>query len=195
MLLHPGYVLEDFFHVSSHRRLGAWESNLPVYTAGERALQLSPFGAGNFIALGGITTFPFLIINLFLARRIEDRHILLMGVSLGLSGLLVFIALLVSHSITYWSLFACWWLVALGFNLASTVTVSLLSKQLPQEWNGRTSLAIQYSNYTGRVSGAVWGGSGLTVGMATYAGLEIAIAGIGVVLFVLFWKKLKTKTG
>jgi hypothetical protein len=60
--------------------------------------------------------------------------------------------------LSYGSLFVCWWAIALGFNLASTVTVSLLSKQLPPEWNKWTSLAIQYSNYTGRVTGAVWGG-------------------------------------
>ncbi len=175
--------------------IGAWESNIPVFTAGEHRLQLSPFGAGNFIALGGITTFPFLMMNLFLARRIQDRHILLAGVSIGAIGLVTFTGLLAANRITYGTVFACWWLVALGFNLASTVTVSLLSKQLPQEWNGRTSLAIQYSNYTGRVSGAIWGGSGFSVGMLNYAGLEIAIAGIGTILFTLFWKNLKTKTG
>ncbi|KAF9012096.1 MFS general substrate transporter [Hymenopellis radicata] len=143
----------------------------------------------------GNNDLPFLMMNLFLARRIQDRHILLTGVSIGVIGLVTFTGLLAANRITYGSVFACWWLVALGFNLASTVTVSLLSKQLPQEWNGRTSLAIQYSNYTGRVSGAVWGGSGFSVGMLNYAGLEIAIAGIGAILFMLFWKNLKTKTG
>ncbi|KAF9016659.1 MFS general substrate transporter [Hymenopellis radicata] len=175
--------------------LGAWESNIPVFGAKAEVLKFTPFGAGNFIALGGITTFPFLLLNLFLARRIQDRHILLAGSFLGIVGLLVFISLVASSCVTYASMFACWWLIALGFNLASTVTVSLLSKQLPQEWNGRTSLVIQYSNYAGRVSGAIWGGSGLAVGMLNYAGLEIAIAGIGAALFTMFWTNLKTKTG
>ncbi len=176
-------------------RTGAWESNIPVFGANADILRFTPFGAGNFIALGGITTFPFLLLNLFLARRIQDRHILLTGSFLGMVGLLVFISVVASSRVTYGSMFACWWLIALGFNLASTVTVSLLSKQLPQEWNGRTSLAIQYSNYAGRVSGAIWGGSGLAVGMLNYAGVEIAIAGIGAALFTMFWTKLKTKTG
>lgn len=175
--------------------LGAWESNIPVFGSSGNPLHFSPFGAGNFIALGGITTFPFLIMNLFLARRVQDRHILLLGSSLGLAGLVIFISLVASNSVNYGSMFVCWWLIALGFNLASTVTVSLLSKQLPQRWNGRTSLAIQYSNYTGRVSGAIWGGSGLTVGMLRYAGLEIAITGVGAVLFISLWRNLKTKTG
>lgn len=166
--------------------------NVPVYFA---SVQLSPFSAGNFIALGGIITFPFLILNLLLARSTEDRHILLSGVSIGLCGLIIFLALLEAERVTYWTMFVCWWLVALGFNLASTVTVSLLSKQLPQAWNTRTSLAIQYSNYAGRVSGAVWGGSGIAIGMKAYTGLEMAIVGIGVILYTSFWKKLKTKTG
>ncbi|KIY71028.1 MFS general substrate transporter [Cylindrobasidium torrendii FP15055 ss-10] len=175
--------------------LGAWESNIPVFSTAASPLHLSPFGAGNFIALGGLTTFPFLIANLAMARRLQDRHILLIGASLGLAGLLVFISLVGSNKVNYGSMFVCWWLVALGFNLASTVTVSLLSKQLPQEWNGRTSLAIQYSNYTGRVSGAIWGGSGLSVGMLNYTGLEIAVAGIGALLFTALWRDLKTKSG
>ena len=174
---------------------GAWESNIPVFGASKSNLQLSPFGAGNFIALGGITTFPFLLANLFMARRVQDRHILLTGSSLGMVGLIVFISLLGADGITYGSMFGCWWMIALGFNLASTVTVSLLSKQLPEAWNGRTSLAIQYSNYAGRVAGAIWGGSGLAVGMLNYAGVEIAIAGIGATLFTMFWSNLKTKTG
>lgn len=135
------------------------------------------------------------MVNLLFVRRIQDRHILLVGSLVGLAGLVIFIALLASHKVNYVSMFACWWLVALGFNLASTVTVSLLSKQLPQAWNSRVSLAIQYSNYTGRVAGAIWGGSGSTVGMLNYAGLEIIIASIGAVFFTVFWRKLKTKTG
>jgi hypothetical protein len=101
----------------------------------------------------------------YLAPRVQDRKILAFGSGIGAAGLVVFAALLGAsgHSlddpISYGSLFACWWAIALGFNIASTVTVSLLSKQLPPEWNKWTSLAIQYSNYTGRVTGAVWGQS------------------------------------
>ena len=57
------------------------------------------------------------------------------------------------------------------------------------------ALAIQYSNYTGRVTGAVWGGSGVHVGMLGYVGLEIALIGIGGVMFMTLWRELKAKTG
>jgi hypothetical protein len=44
--------------------LGAWEANLPVFGApGAGPFMWSPFAAGNFIALGGITAFPFLLMN------------------------------------------------------------------------------------------------------------------------------------
>ncbi|KIJ22207.1 hypothetical protein PAXINDRAFT_95620 [Paxillus involutus ATCC 200175] len=175
--------------------LGSWEANLPVFGAETSSLNWSPFAAGNFIALGGITAFPFLLANMLFARRIQDRHLLAFGSGLGLLGLLAFVSLLRTSKIAYGPLFACWWTIALGFNLATTVTLSLLSKQLPPEWNGRTSTAIQYSNYTGRVTGAIWGGSGVTVGMLNYVGLEIALVGVGAVLFTTFWRKLKTKTG
>jgi hypothetical protein len=175
--------------------LGAWESNLPVFGQDAPELHWSPFAAGNFIALGGIAAFPFLLLNLYLAQRTQDRHILAFGSFLGLSALLTFLALLRTDRLTYPGIFMCWWAVALGFNLASTAPVSLLSKQLPPSWNGRTSLVIQYSYYTGRVTGAIWGGAGVKIGMLNYVGLEIAFIGIGAVLFMGLWRDLKAKTG
>ncbi|KAJ7574830.1 MFS general substrate transporter, partial [Mycena floridula] len=175
--------------------LGAWESNLPVFGAFFDKFRWSPFAAGNFIALGGITTFPFLIVNLFVARRIQDRKILAFGTGLGCAALIVFVSLLTTNHVNYVGTFFCWWAVALGFNVASTVTLSLLSKQLPPKWNAWSALAIQYSNYAGRVSGAIWGGSGLVVGMPRYVGLEIAFVGVGAMLFTSFWRDLKAKTG
>ncbi|KAH9075753.1 MFS general substrate transporter [Lactarius deliciosus] len=149
--------------------LGAWESNIPIFSA--RAFGASPFVAGNLIALGGVCTFPFMFANVVLARRVQDRIILAVG------------------------LFASWFLVALGFNLASTVTLSLLSKQMPHSWNGKISLFIQYSNFSGRVSGAVWGGAGVGVGMPSYVGLQLALLGTGGLMFMTLWKEMKTKTG
>ena len=49
--------------------------------------------------------------------------------------------------------------------------------------------------YTGRVSGAIWGGSGVKVGMMVYTGVEIAIVGIGMVMFLVLWDGLKAKKG
>ena len=175
--------------------LGSWEANLPIFGATSPILNWSPFTAGNFIALGGIAAFPFFLANILFARRIQDRHILAFGSGLGLCGLLVFISLLATRKVVYGSLFACWWPVALGFNLPTTVTLSLLSKQLPPEWTRHASMAIQYSNYIGRVTGAIWGGSGVAVGMLSFVGLEIGLVGIGAVLFTMLWRDLKTKTG
>ncbi|KAI8995230.1 major facilitator superfamily domain-containing protein [Trametes punicea] len=178
--------------------LGAWEANIPVFTSSHlrsNPFHFSPFAAGNLIALGGACTIPFLLLNLHFARRVQDRHTLAMGTSTGLAGLIIALAILGEEKVNYGSLFICWFLVALGFNIASTVTLSLLSKQLPGEWNGRISLAIQYSNYSGRVTGAVWGGAGVKVGMLSYVGMQVAFVGIGYIMFVTLWKQLKAKTG
>ena len=147
-----------WFAMTCFFTLGAWEANIPVYTGA--ALNFSPFAAGNLIALGGACTFPFLVLNLGFARRVQDRHTLVFGTSVGATGLLIALGVLSTHKVNYGTLWLCWFLVALGFNVASTVTLSLLSKQLPGEWNGRISLFIQWSNYTGRVTGAVGGGAG-----------------------------------
>ncbi|KAF8816715.1 MFS general substrate transporter [Phlegmacium glaucopus] len=173
--------------------LGSWESNIPVFTA--QALGYSPFRAGNFIALGGIAAFPFLILNVRYARRIQDRVVLASGTTLGLIGLLIMFAILYTDKVHFGSLLACWFLIALGFNLASTCTLSLLSKQLPDAWNGRVSMAIQYSNFVGRVTGAILGGAGVKMGMINYAGVQIAVVGIGGLMYLTLWRQLKTKTG
>lgn len=178
--------------------LGAWESNIPVFTASDapaNPFHFSPFASGNMIALGGACTIPFLLINLHFARRMQDRNTLALGTSVGAVGLLVAISILASEKVNYGSFFVAWFLVALGFNVASTVTLALLSKQLPGEWNGRISLLIQCSNYTGRVTGAVWGGAGVKVGMLGYVGLQLGYVAVGTVLFMTLWHNLKAKTG
>ena len=162
--------------------LGAWEANIPIFAA--RTFGASPFVAGNLIALGGVCTFPFMLANAVLARFVQDRYVLAAGCALGLLGLLVAIPVTGVGHATLGGLFACWFFVALGFSLASTVTASLLSKQMPHEWNGKTSLFIQYSNGSGRVSGATWGGAGVGVGMPHYLGLQFALLGFAALMFM-----------
>ncbi|KAI0688489.1 major facilitator superfamily domain-containing protein, partial [Cerioporus squamosus] len=155
--------------------LGAWESNIPVFTGSDapaNPFHFSPFAAGNLIALGGACNIPFLLLNLHFARRVQDRHTLAIGTSVGLSGLLIAIAILRAEKVNYGSLFMAWFLVALGFNVASTVTLSLLSKQLPGEWNGRVSFRV---------------------GMLNYVALQVAYVGIGGVMFITLWRQLKAK--
>lgn len=182
-----------WFAMTCFFTLGAWEANLPVFTGA--TMNFSPFAAGNLIALGGVSTFPFLIANVIFARRFQDRITLAVGTFLGSAGLFILLAIVETHTVHYGSLFISWFLVALGFNLASTVTLSLLSKQLPGKWNGRTSLMIQYSNYLGRVTGAIWGGAGVRVGMVPYICLQIGIVVVGFVMFSTLWRNLKAKTG
>ncbi|KAJ6545761.1 hypothetical protein B0H19DRAFT_1267125 [Mycena capillaripes] len=42
--------------------LGAWDSNIPIFTAA--AFNYTPYAAGSFIALGGIATLPFLLASI-----------------------------------------------------------------------------------------------------------------------------------
>ncbi|KAJ7217335.1 major facilitator superfamily domain-containing protein [Mycena pura] len=173
--------------------LGSWEANIPVFTAA--VFNYTPYAAGNFIALGGIATIPFLLASVRYAPRFQDRITLATGSVIGFAGLVLTLVLLASDKIVVGSFYVCWVLVALGFNLASTCTFSLLSKQFPNSWNGRTSLAIQYSNYCGRVTGAILGGAGVQMGMKNYIALQIGVVGIGALLHMAFWNRLKAKTG
>ena len=47
----------------------------------------------------------------------------------------------------------------------------------------------------GRVTGAVWGGAGVKMGIAKNIGVEIAFVGIGAVMVVVLWRDLKAKKG
>ena len=130
--------------------LGSWEANIPVFAAShESSLGYSPFKSGNLIAIGGATTFPLLLANIFVGKRVQDRMTLAAGSFIGVVGLVVFEALLIKSSkgITFATLLVSWMFVALGFNLSTTCTLSLLSKKLPGEWNARVSTVIQCSNY------------------------------------------------
>ena len=133
--------------------LGSWEANIPIFAgSSESSLNYTPFQSGNLIAIGGAITFPFLLANLFVGKRLQDRLTLAAGTSIGTIGMILFIALLAksSQSITFATLLVSWMFVTLGFNLSTTCTLSLLSKKLPGEWNGRVSFIIQCSNYTVR---------------------------------------------
>lgn len=184
-----------YFAMTCFLILGAWEANIPVYAGLPSTLHYSPFQAGNFIALGGICTLPFLLANVRYARRFQDRVTLATGTSIGLVGIFIMVGLVATNSVSFWPYLIAWFLVALGFNLGSTCTLSLLSKQLPDEWNTNVSMAIQYSNYTGRVTGAVLGGAGVKMGMLNYLGLQIGIVGFGSLMYMILWKDLKAKTG
>lgn len=173
--------------------LGAWEANIPVFGAAQ--FHWSPLDAGYFIALGGAAAFPFLIMNMFAVRRFGDRNALAFGFGLGLSALCIFLALLKTGKLNYASMFVCWWAVALGFNVVTTIPISLLSKQLPSSWNNRISLTVQCSMYAGRVMGAIWGGSAVRVGMLVYDGIQITLVGVGIILYIALWHGLEAKRG
>lgn len=153
---HWGVIITmSWFAMTCFFILGSWEANIPIFAASpESSLGYSPFKSGNLIAIGGATTFPLLLANIFVGKMIQDRVTLAMGSFIGTVGLIVFEALLIksSKSITFATLLVSWMFVALGFNLSTTCTLSLLSKKLPGEWNGRVSTMIQCSNYMVRPS-------------------------------------------
>jgi len=153
---HWGVIITmSWFAMTCFFILGSWEANIPIFAASsESSLRYSPFKSGNLIAIGGATIFPLLLANIFVGKRVQDRMTLAAGSFIGMVGLIMFEALLVrsSENITFATLLVSWMFVALGFNLSTTCTLSLLSKKLPGEWNGRISTVIQCSNYAVRAT-------------------------------------------
>ena len=146
-------ITMSWFAMTCFFILGSWEANIPIFAASSQSsLGYSPFKSGNLIAIGGAITFPLLLANIFVGKTIQDRITLATGSVIGAVGLIIFEALLIKSSkeITFATLLVSWMFVALGFNLSTTCTLSLLSKKLPGEWNGRVSTVIQCSNYVVR---------------------------------------------
>lgn len=185
--------------------LGAWEANIPVF--GQLRFGWSEYNAGNVIALGGLATMPILFALVFAARHVQDRLILAAGLLFGLLGLSLHMGSLESpahsavarlgmlHSLNFGSFFTSWFLVALGYNMLTTVTLSLLSKQVPAKYNGLTSTVIQLSNYSGRISGALWGSTIYQVGQFSIVSLELAVTLIGTFLIGFMWRKMDVQRG
>lgn len=46
-----------------------------------------------------------------------------------------------------------------------------------------------------RVCGTVWGGAVLNVGLLKNVGVDLAVAGVGIILVVVLWKDMKSKVG
>ncbi|EPQ27840.1 uncharacterized protein PFL1_04585 [Pseudozyma flocculosa PF-1] len=197
-------VVMCWFSMVNFLVLGAWESNIPVF--GRVRFGWSEYDAGNIIALGGIATLPILFGLVFVARYVEDRHILAAGLLLGMLGLSLHLGTLHgltrteaqihdATSVTFGSFFTAWFLVALGYNMLTTITVSLLSKQIPPHLNGLSSLLIQLSNYSGRISGAFWGTTVFNVGQLSIVWLELAFTVIGTMMIGLMWRRMAAQKG
>lgn len=185
--------------------LGAWEVNIPIF--GHLRFGWSEYNAGNVIALGGLATMPILFALVFAAKFLQDRLILAAGTLFGLLGLSLHMGALESpaksavarlgmlESVNFGSFFTSWFLVALGYNMLTTITLSLLSKQLPAKYNGLTSTVIQLSNNVGRITGALWGATIYQVGQFSIVSLELAVTLIGTCLIGLLWRKMDVGSG
>ncbi|KAF7356130.1 hypothetical protein MVEN_00943600 [Mycena venus] len=142
-----GVVISMFWSSVSCFILSGWESNIPTFMAA--ALSYTPFGAGKFIALGGIATLPFCSRVCATPRVSRTAPPSLRPGSSGSRDS------------------CCWRRIAL-FSARST-SAGYSSR------SGSTSraLARSYSNYFGRVTGAILGGAEVQMGMKNYVAVQI----------------------
>lgn len=185
--------------------LGAWEVNIPIF--GHLRFGWTEYNAGNVIALGGLATMPILFGLVFAAKYIQDRLILAGGTLVGLFGLSLHMGALESpaksavgklaglEELNFGSFFTSWFFVSLGYNALTTITLALLSKQLPAKYNGLTSTVIQLSNNVGRISGALWGATVYQVGQFSIVSLELAVTLVGTCLIGFMWRKMNVASG
>ncbi|KAJ3324709.1 hypothetical protein HDU76_013339 [Blyttiomyces sp. JEL0837] len=190
--------------------LGAWESMIPLF--GNDRFGWTIIDAGNFIGFVGIAALPFLLLLVFTARHLQDRHILTFGLGIATIGNLIQLILMKSTnvidnrndigyrgdgiSISVVSYSATWFLVCVGTNLATSITLSLNSKVLPDRVNDRANVAIQMSNYMGRFTGAVWGTSAYNVGgYFNVTLLEFLLPVLVLVVSGMLRSHLRAKTG
>ncbi|KDO25096.1 hypothetical protein SPRG_09238 [Saprolegnia parasitica CBS 223.65] len=172
--------------------LGAWESNIPVFI--DAAWAWTSFDAGVLIAIGGFASFGLILPLSFYTKRCPDRLVLAAAFGLALAGTLVHQCTLVHP--TPGTLGLSWFLVCWGMNLGSTITLSLLTKTLPDALSDKAAIVIQLSNYSGRLTGAMWGTAGSVVGGDYVVGLgNLGLLFVSTALLVRVWRSLDAPTG
>ncbi|KAL7748149.1 hypothetical protein RI367_006505 [Sorochytrium milnesiophthora] len=180
--------------------LGSWESSIP--NLGKHLWLWSEFTAGNFIGLIGLGSFVLILPMTRFTRALQDRWIMVVGIALGLAGSLVCLAMLCvgprgfpSESAMVATYGVAWFLMCWGMNLASTITLSLMSKQMPNHLSDKASLVVQLSNYTGRTTGAIWGAAREAVTDVGVAGLQTTVIALALLFTLALWRPLKACTG
>ncbi|KDO18921.1 hypothetical protein SPRG_15763 [Saprolegnia parasitica CBS 223.65] len=172
--------------------LGAWESNIPVFI--DAAWAWTSFDAGVLIAIGGFASFALILPLSFYTKRCPDRLVLAAAFGLALAGTIVHQCTLVHP--TSVTLGLSWFLVCWGMNLGSTITLSLLTKTLPDALSDKAAIVIQLSNYSGRLTGAMWGTAGSVVGGDYVVGLgNLGLLLVSTALLVHVWRSLDAPTG
>ncbi|XP_024545245.1 uncharacterized MFS-type transporter C330.07c-like [Selaginella moellendorffii] len=175
--------------------LGSWETSIPIYSW--KKFGYDAFEAGNFIGLIGLGT-VFLVATMpALAHKIQDRLWLAAGCFLGLAGIVANYILLGGNSghMNFPSYAAQWFVVCLGFNTASSITLSLLSKNLGNKSSDRAAIAVQLSNYSGRLLGAIWGTAADMVGDRGVALGQLLVATVAMVGIIAMWRFLRAQRG
>ncbi|MCO5567177.1 hypothetical protein L7F22_020865 [Adiantum nelumboides] len=165
--------------------LGAWESQIPLFS--KKYFGWSEWNAGYFIGLVGLGSFFLMFPLSFASHKVHDRIIILIGFLIGGLGLLLHLIFISKGIISIARYGISWFLVCWGFNLSSTITLSLTSKILPNQSSDKAALAVQLSNYMGRFTGAIWGTAGSSVGDMVIVSSELGFVVIGVVTIISLW--------
>ncbi|KAI9095131.1 major facilitator superfamily domain-containing protein [Phlyctochytrium arcticum] len=178
--------------------LGAWEAYIPIY--GKRVFEWSHYDAGTFIGVLGLGSFVLMLPLVFCARRLQDRVVVVSGFGIAAVGVAIHLAVILREGLTpskqtLPAFAVAWFLVCWGFNAASTITLSLMSKTLPARLADQGALAVQLSNYMGRLTGALWGTAAGNIGDVAVVGWELTVVLLGVVFILGGWRQLRAVNG
>ncbi|KAF7725971.1 hypothetical protein EC973_009117 [Apophysomyces ossiformis] len=186
-------VVMSFIAFSVFFELGAWEANIPIFTA--KHFGWNEWDAGNFIGLIGIGSLVIVVPMTVYSKRIQDRTTAAVGFGTALIGMIIYLARLTTSGVGKADYGVSWFLICSGYNVASTITLSLMSKLFPDKLSDVCALIVQVSNYTGRLTGAVWGTASESVTEVGVASLEIAFTIIGFSAILILWQRIHTVTG
>ncbi|KAG0190797.1 hypothetical protein DFQ28_001521 [Apophysomyces sp. BC1034] len=186
-------IAMSFIAFSVFFELGAWEANIPIFTAKE--FGWNEWDSGNFIGLIGIGSIVIVVPMTIYSQKIQDRTTAVVGFGMALIGMILYLARLTTGGVGKPDYGVSWFLVCSGYNIASTITLSLMSKLFPDQLSDVCALIVQVSNYIGRLTGAVWGTSSEAVTDIGVASLELAFTIIGFSAIVIMWQRIHTVTG
>ncbi|OQR85251.1 hypothetical protein ACHHYP_12055 [Achlya hypogyna] len=158
--------------------LGAWEADIPLAT--DELWGWSSFSAGVLLAVGGLVSFALILPFTMYTKRIQDRAVLATALSLALVGAVMHQSTVGAPSTL--TLGGSWFFVCWGMNLDAL--------------SDKAAIVIQLSNYSGRLTGAVWGTAASSVGGEAVVGwLNLGVNALSLTLLLCNWRVLLAHTG
>ncbi|CAA20912.1 Membrane transporter [Schizosaccharomyces pombe] len=172
--------------------VNGYQASISIYTG--KLYNYDAFQSGNFIALSALIVAPFILASSFLSRWLEDRHIMLGGLFLGILAVAIHLVLDAVHKLPMQVYFFLYSLMIYGYSIGSAPLISLSSKQLHPRHHNTASIVVQVGVSLSNTFGSICGGAIYNITTVGFISLCLGLAAVVYMQLIFMWGSLKCKT-